>query len=249
MLFDYDNKTVSYPVDAVTENPSMHHAYGNGVEAYSVFDMQGEGYIDGKPLLYALRGKHGWHFQTDKCRVAIFNRIGKVTDKISSLHQSGIIVLIPNGNELNRLVAYLLSRHYNDIVITEAILTAVTTEELWDIATNKGSEFLSRYDGENSIEQALIELKSYIEPMDKECKGYLSWDYIKNMHMRTALKRTLNQSDDEAARFMQHFNDKDVLLIDDSIPKGQNIISVCNILRNSYLPKSISVLRLFDKRV
>lgn len=85
--------------------------------------------------------------------------------------------------------------------------------------------------------------------MNEEYKGYLSWGCIKNMRMSMILKQTLNQSDDEAARLMRYVNDKDVLLIEDSISKGQSIISVYNILRNSYLPKSISVLRLFDKHV
>ena len=65
--------------------------------------------------------------------------------------------------------------------------------------------------------------------------------------MRDALDSTLKLSDDRFAEFANKINGQDILIIDDTISRGQTIKEVCQIISDSYAPKSITVLTLLSK--
>lgn len=48
------------------------------------------------------------------------------------------------------------------------------------------------------------------------------------------------------AEYANLINDKNVLLIDDTISRGQTIKETCSIIKYSYKPKSVSVLTLIS---
>ena len=83
--------------------------------------------------------------------------------------------------------------------------------------------------------------------MDKERNGYFSRHLIKNNQMRDVLDSTLKLSDDRFAEFANKINGQDVLIIDDTISRGQSIKEACQIMLESYAPKSITVLTLLSK--
>ena len=83
--------------------------------------------------------------------------------------------------------------------------------------------------------------------MEEERDGYFTRHFVKNPTMRNLLTQTLKLSKDAAARYAKDIDGKDVLLIDDSISRGQTIKEACTIISENYEPKSITVLTLFSK--
>ena len=67
--------------------------------------------------------------------------------------------------------------------------------------------------------------------------------------MRDVLDSTLKLSDDKFAEFANKINGQDILIIDDTISRGQSIKEACQIMLESYAPKSITVLTLLSRIV
>ena len=65
--------------------------------------------------------------------------------------------------------------------------------------------------------------------------------------MRDVLDFTLKLSNDRFAEFANKINGQDILIIDDTISRGQSIKEACKIMSESYAPKSITVLTLLSK--
>lgn len=91
-------------------------------------------------------------------------------------------------------------------------------------------------------------LCDYLEIMDNCCSGEFTRHYIDDPKMRNVLDRTFKLSDNSYAKYANHINDRNILLIDDTISRGQSIKEVCNILKSCYNPKSITVLTLLSKK-
>ena len=83
--------------------------------------------------------------------------------------------------------------------------------------------------------------------MDEKRKGKFSRHLIKDSEMRDVLDFTLKASEDRYAKFANKINGQHILLVDDTISRGQTIMEACRIMRESYAPKSITVLTLLSK--
>ena len=59
--------------------------------------------------------------------------------------------------------------------------------------------------------------------MDEEKGGYFTRHYVRDAKMRDVLNKTLKLTNDAVARQSRLIDGKDVLLIDDSISRGQTI--------------------------
>ena len=59
----------------------------------------------------------------------------------------------------------------------------------------------------------------------------------------------LKVSEDKYARNSKLINGRDILLVDDTISRGQTIREACRIMMESYAPKSITVVTLLSRLV
>ena len=83
--------------------------------------------------------------------------------------------------------------------------------------------------------------------MEAERNGSFTRHMVKDPEMRDILDVTLKVSTDRMAQFANKINGQDILIIDDTISRGQTIKEVCNIMQQSYAPKSITILTLLSK--
>lgn len=173
----------------------------------------------------------------------ILAQVESTAEKIIHTYPDGFTILIPCGNHLNGMIANTLQQKASNITIVDDVLTKITTEEVLDMAITKDSPFIKYYI--NNIEQAIHQLKMYLDKMDEKQGGYFTRHFVKDGQMRDVLTRTLKTSDDAAARYAKDIDGKDVLLIDDSINQGQTIREAISILSENYEPNSITVLTLF----
>jgi len=157
----------------------------------------------------------------------------------------GITIIIPSGNELNTHIAEVVMSKSENAKLIQGVIRKMTTEEVNDIVMEDESKFREYYG--NNFNAAYYQLLDYLEKMNNERKGTFSRHFIKDPNMRNILDMTLKVSEDSYARFANTINGQHVLLIDDTISRGQTIKNACNILMESYAPKSITVLTLLSR--
>lgn len=253
---DYDNNIVSYnpthenDVDtSLVNNPTFNNDFGEDVKIYSIFKRKSNTEEDGNPLFYAIKNENNWKFRTNRDKNAIFSQIEKITDKFAKMYELGVTVLIPSGGNVNCMLADLLkSKSRKTMVIDDAILK-ISTGDLWYIITNDvDCPFRQYYRKKNKTEDAYKKLRLYTNKMDKEREGDFTRHYVLDSKMRDLLDTTFKLSKEAIVKYAKDINDKDILIVDDSISRGQSVKEAINIIKSSYSPKSITVLTLFSKK-
>lgn len=250
--FDPHTKTVSYNpsheenVDtSIEHNPTMDGDIVPNVQVWSIFKRKRGLRGDGNPLVYALKGEGGWTFRDESDRNAIEKQFDAIATKFATMYPVGVTILMPSGSELNMHIADVVMSESRNAELIKGVICKLTTEEVDDIVLDFNSKFREFYKDE--FNSKYYELGRYLDLMDKERNGYFSRHLIKNNQMRNVLDSTLKLSDDRFAEFANKINDQDVLIIDDTISRGQSIKEACQIMLESYAPKSITVLTLLSK--
>ena len=250
--FDPHTKTVSYNpsheenVDtSIEHNPTMDGDIVPNVQVWSIFKRKRGLRGDGNPLVYALNGEGGWTFRDESDRNAIEKQFDAIATKFATMYPVGVTILMPSGSELNMHIADVVMSKSRNAELIKGVICKLTTEEVDDIVLDFNSKFREFYKDE--FNSKYYELGRYLDLMDKERNGYFSRHLIKNNQMRDVLDSTLKLSDDRFAEFANKINDQDVLIIDDTIRRGQSIKEACQIMLESYAPKSITVLTLLSK--
>lgn len=250
--FDPHTKTVSYNpsheenVDtSIEHNPTMDGNIVPNVQVWSIFKRKRGLRGDGNPLVYALKGEGGWTFRDESDRNAIEKQFDVIATKFATMYPVGVTILMPSGSELNMHIADVVMSKSRNAELIKGVICKLTTEEVDDIVLDFNSKFREFYKDE--FNSKYYELCRYLDLMDKERNGYFSRHLIKNNQMRDVLDSTLKLSDDIFAEFANKINNQDVLIIDDTISRGQSIKEACQIMLESYAPKSITVLTLLSK--
>lgn len=250
--FDPQTKTVSYNpsheenVDtSIEHNPTIDGDIAPNVQVWSIFKRKRGLRGDGNPLVYALKGEGGWTFRDESDRTAIEQQFDAIATKFATMYPIGVTILMPSGNELNTHIADVVMSKSKNAELIEGVICKLTTEEVDEIVLNFNSKFREFYKDE--FNSKYYELGRYLDLMDKERNGYFSRHLIKNNQMRDVLDSTLKLSNDRFAEFANKINGQDILIIDDTISRGQSIKEACHIMTESYAPKSITVLTLLSK--
>ena len=250
--FDPHTKTVSYNpsheenVDtSIEHNPTMDGDIVPNVQVWSIFKRKRGLRGDGNPLVYALKGECGWTFRDESDRNAIEKQFDAIATKFATMYPVGVTILMPSGSELNMHIADVVMSKSRNAELIKGVICKLTTEEVDDIVLDFNSKFREFYKDE--FNSKYYELGRYLDLMEKERNGYFSRHLIKNNQMRDVLDSTLKLSDDRFAEFANKINDQDVLIIDDTISRGQSIKEDSKIMLESYAPKSITVLTLLSK--
>ena len=249
--FDHETKTVSYNpshednVDTSLENnPTVDDEIVPDVKVWSIFKRKKGLRGDGNPLIYALKGE-GWSFRSEEDRLAIDNQFELIAAKFVKMHPIGVTVLIPSGSDLNRHIADKVLSKAKDGELIEGVICKMTTEEVDDIVLDFGSKFREYY--KKDFKNAYYRLAEYLEQMENKRYGTFCRHFIKDPEMRDVLDGTLKVSKDRFAEFANKINGQHILIIDDTISRGQTIQSACKIMKDSYAPKSITVLTLLSR--
>ena len=250
--FDPDTKTVAYNsshenyIDiSIENNPSIGGEIVPGVQVWSIFKRKkGETREDGNPLVCALNGE-GWTFRSEEDRLAIEKRINDIATKFAQIYPIGVTIIIPSGNELNYHIAEMVMSKSKNAELLEGAICKLTTEEVNDIVLAKKSFFRQIY--KDNFNAAYKQLCVYFEEMDEKRDGTFSKHFIKDSKMRNVLLNTLKVSPDRYAKDSKIINGQDILIIDDTISRGQSIKEACQIMLESYAPKSITVLTFSSK--
>ena len=129
----------------------------------------------------------------------------------------------------------------------KGVLRKLYIGEVLEHVLEDNSTFRKIY--KNDFDNALKELETYFAkmspnthyPMDAVFKRHK----IANAEMRNAIDKTLAVADPNS--YHSELNNKDVLIIDDIISRGASIRESIKIIKQTYTPKSITILTLLSK--
>lgn len=252
---DFDKKSMTvwftpteerYVDTSIENNPTLDKEIMTDVEVWSIFKRAKDGNKDdGNPLIYALKGENGWEFREESDHEAIEKQFELIAEKFAKMYPVGVTVLIPSGNKLNRHIAEVIMSKSKDSHLIEGAISKLTIEEVDEIVLKKDSKFRSFYG--DDFDEAYSRLESFFDDMDNERGGMFSRHFVKDREMRNVLTDTFKVSTSRYARKSKYITDKNILVIDDTISSGQTIKNACQVMMESYAPKSITVLTLLSK--
>lgn len=252
-----EGKTVYYDASnedlvdtSVSNNPTYSDEYGDDVRVYSIFKRKSntEEPYDGNPLLYALKGERGYHFAEDYDREAVENQFRLIARKIkeSSLFPSGVVsVVLPSGNSLNRHIVDVLQSEGVLCEVVEGAIVKMTAIEVYDEITADDSYFRQKSGAD--YDANLRRFRNAMRRMDSDRGGMFAYHFLPPDIRGLVLSTMRSASDELLEECSKAVNGRDVLLIDDSISRGQSIKNAVSIMQECYYPKSITVLTLFSK--
>lgn len=250
--FDPETKIVSFNptyednVDtSIENNPTVDKSIYPNVDVWSIFKRKKGMRGDGNPLVYALKGEREWQFKSIKDKELIKKQFDLIAEKFAKLYPIGVTVIIPSGNQLNKHIADIVMSKSKDAKLLEGVICKLTVEEVDEIVMRKDSYFRKVY--KDNFNDAYKTLWVFFDKMNEERNGVFSRHLIKDNKMRDAILDTLKITPDRYAMDSKFINGQNILLIDDTISRGQTIKRACEILNESYGTKSITVLTLLSK--
>jgi hypothetical protein len=243
-LISYNPNHENYVDTSLDHNPTSTTDLGD-VEVWSIFKRKKMGnndVYDGNPLLYAYKGE-GWDFKNPEEKMKIDNQMIQIINKFNKSHSYESTIIIPSGSSLNMYIGELIKNSNPKCTLITDVIWKIPTEEVFQNVTKQNSKFRKIY-GKNYL-NALRYLENYIAKMNKDRQGYFTYHFIHDKTMRNAIENTLKISP-YSCQYSDNINEKDVLIVDDSISRGATIKQTCKIIKDTFIPKSLSVLTMFS---
>lgn len=224
---------------SITNNPTVIKTLVPNVEVYSVFQRKEGDVGDGNPLLYALKKEKGY-ILTNASKTK--NRIEYIVGEFFKRHgKKDVTIMVPSTNDLNDYFAKVVARHCVNPKHVDDILVKMSIEEVDDCVYNENSAFRKHYGKKFNY------FYSYFKKCCKKMGGVkFKFHGIDDMEMRSVIEHTIKLQDDYWGNYIDAFNGKDVVIVDDSITFGNTILESCKIITECYTPKSITVLTLLS---
>jgi hypothetical protein len=244
----YDPNTENYVQTSVENNPALNKGFGN-TPVWSIFKRKkasSNDKFDGNPLLYAFKHEKGWRFKTQNDKESIVNQIRNIIDKFNKTHKYGVTVIIPSGGPLNNFIANLIKEKKPNTKIVDDLLWKITTDEVLNHVMTPNSKFRQYYRGKENFNNAITRLERYLTIMDEERDGNFTYHFIDDNNMRSVIEKTMILSNN-MGKYSNDINGKDIIIVDDSISQGKSVKEACNLIKKTFIPKSMIVLTLFSK--
>ena len=192
---------------------------------------------DGNPFIYKKKKKNGWKFKITNEEINKYiKRFLEICKKINSKYDT--IIITPSSSNLNDKFMKVISKQVNaDKVINEYFIKLSKEEIIDDDLIDKEQ---LRNDYGNSYERVLEEINRSFRRMKGrsfEAK-YINKEYLKYI-------KYISSNNDENLR--QYIDNKDILLLDDTISSGETISQCIDGILSNFIPKSITIITLLSK--
>jgi hypothetical protein len=192
---------------------------------------------DGNPFIYALKNKNGWKFNiTNKEIYKYIKRFLEICHKIKSTYDT--IIITPSTSDINERFMKVISKQVKSKNIINEFFTKTTIEEIVD------DDLIDKYqiqkDYPNDFNKVIFEIHRSFRRM----KGkFFEAKYVDKKYLKYIKYISLNN--DENLR--QYIDNKNILLLDDTISSGETISQCINGILSNFMPKSITIITLLSK--
>jgi len=215
---------------SITNNPIIEDL--NGINIISIFKrkkLDNDRY-DGNPLLYALKGLNGWEINDYDVKILLKQFI-RIVEKINPIYDT--IIKIPSSNDLNNI---FLDR-INKIIKCDYKIDEFISKLESDVVWMDGVDFKNMNDVEiETLRNSFNKMGDFFT--FKTIPSYLR-KYIKKIYNTDLIDNQLDISN--------KINDKNILILDDTISSGSSISLFTKEILKMYEPKSITIITLFSK--
>lgn len=246
----YDKDNENYVNTSTLSNPTYTKKIIDGITVYSIFlrkqSPDRNESNDGNPLLYAMKGEKGWHFKPIGVSDVFYRLIGEIVDNFlqDKSGKFGTTVVLPSTNNLNKMFSNIIKGKIKNIRIIDDLIFKLTVEEVRDSIGMPNSPFYQRYRRtKQTMQSALNKFNAYCRKMKD---GYFQFHLIVDRDMRKVITQTMKLNIGLAGFYADAINNKDVLLLDDSITNGGSMNEAMKIIRENYASKSITILTLIS---
>lgn len=225
---------------SLSSNPTFSDVIVDNIRVWSIFKRK-EGLpdeSDGNPLLYALKKEKHYTLTNPKI---VNQRINAIADKF--FHENSgadVTIMVPSNNQLNNYFANIIGKRCKAPKYIPDVLLKLSIEEVDDFVFEDNSQFRQYY-GEK-FPQAYKIFKNYCRHM----KNGFQFHKVQDINMRHVIEHTIKLNDKMYGEYIDSINDRNVLIVDDSITLGQTLREACGIISHFFAPKSISVVTLFS---
>lgn len=224
---------------SIENNPTVITSMIPNIEIYSIFKRKEEDVGDGNPLLYALKNEKGYKLTNIN---KVKNRIEYIVKEFFKKHgKRDITIMVPSTNKLNEYFAKVVASHCINPNYIGDIVAKMSIEEVDDSIFAEDSKFRHYYN--RKFEAAYKQFKEYCRKMPGTA---FRFHFIKDIQMRKVIEHTIKKNDKYWSNYIEAFNDKDLIIVDDSITLGNTIMETCKIVSECYTPKSITILTLMS---
>ena len=244
---DVDNKTVSLTdahnsgIDFSLVNNPVYDKH-NGYDVISIFKRTSLTDInntqrDGNPFIYALKKKNGWKFNITSEEINKYiRRFLNICKKISNKYDT--IIITPSASDLNEKFMKAISRQVDANNIINEYFVKLSKEEIIDDDLIDIERI--RKDYGNSFNKVMSEIhRSFRRMKGKTFEAkYVKKEYLKY------IKYIETNGDDDIRKYI---DDKNILLLDDTISSGETVSQCINGILSNFMPKSITIITLLSK--
>lgn len=244
---DVDNKTVSLTdahnsgIDFSLVNNPVYDKH-NGYDVISIFKRTSLTDInntqrDGNPFIYALKNKNGWKFNITLEEINKYiRRFLNVCKKINNKYDT--IIITPSASELNEKFMKAISRQVDANNIINEYFVKLSKEEIIDDDLIDIERIRNDYG--NSFNKVMSEIHRSFRRMKGET---FEAKYVKKEYLKY-IKYIETNGDDDIRKYI---DDKDILLLDDTISSGETVSQCINGILSNFIPKSITIITLLSK--
>ena len=242
-----DNKTVSLTdnhnsgIDFSLVNNPVYDKH-NGYDVISIFkrtSLTDTNNIqrDGNPFIYALKKKNGWKFNITSEEINKYiRRFLNVCKKIKNKYDT--IIITPSASELNEKFMKAISRQVDANNIINEYFVKLTKEEIID------DDLIDIERIRNDYGSSFNKVMSEIHRSFRRMKGEtFEAKYVKKEYLKY-IKYIETNGDDDIRKYI---DDKDILLLDDTISSGETVSQCINGILSNFMPKSITIITLLSK--
>ena len=244
---DVDNKTVSLTdahnsgIDFSLVNNSVYDKH-NGYDVISIFKRTPLTDInntqrDGNPFIYALKNKNGWKFNITSEEINKYiRRFLNICKKINNKYDT--IIITPSASDINEKFMNVISKQVNADKIINEYFVKLSKEEIVD------DDLIDIERIRNDYGNLFNKVMSDIHRSFRRMKGEtFEAKYVKKEYLKY-IKYIETNGDDNIRKYI---DDKDILLLDDTISSGETVSQCINGILSNFIPKSITIITLLSK--
>ena len=244
---DVDNKTVSLTdahnsgIDFSLVNNPVYDKH-NGYDVISIFKRTSLTDInnaqrDGNPFIYALKDKNGWKFNITTSEITKYiRRFSNICKKINNKYDT--IIITPSASDINEKFMKAISRQVDANNIINEYFVKLSKEEIIDDDLIDIERI--RHDYGNSFNKVMSEIHRSFRRMKGET---FEAKYVKKEYLKY-IKYIETIGDDDIRKYI---DDKNILLLDDTISSGETVSQCINGILYNFMPKSITIITLLSK--
>ena len=192
---------------------------------------------DGNPFIYALKNKNGWKFKiTNEEIYKYIKRFLTICKKINLQYDT--IIVTPSTSDINEKFMKVISNQIKSKDVLNEFFVKLSIEEIID------DDLIDKEQIQNDYPNEFNKVIAEIHRSFRRMKGT---SFEAKMMNKKYLKyiKYISSNNDENLR--QYIDNKDILLLDDTISSGETISQCINGVLSNFVPKTITIITLLSK--